>query len=336
MSKDYILVSDIGGTNSRFGVFSCPNSKLELVFYSYYSTAEAKDIYSLLQDFLDSIPNKDIKNNLKIAVISAAGPVIDNICSPPNISWNIHLSKIKKFLQIEQVFLINDFISQSYSIFHSETKCLEVKNASISLNSIRDFSFDKDRINCCFIGPGTGLGKACLIINKDGNIIELPSEGGHVSYPIETKEDFLVSNFIKDKLKIPFVSLEHLLSGNGIININLALNAELLNIDEISKKMEQGMLSNVSEFYIKAFSKVCRNFSLEFIADCIFICGGVISKNSYLLKDSLFLEEFHKGSDKINNSILKNISIFHNISEESGLYGAAIYGLNKLKKLDTI
>jgi glucokinase len=72
------------------------------------------------------------------------------------------------------------------------------------------------------LGPGTGLGVACLVDRSDRRVV-IASEGGHATLaPTCEQEDRIVNHLRK---RFGHVSAERVISGSGLENIYQAIAA---------------------------------------------------------------------------------------------------------------
>jgi len=315
-----ILAIDIGGTNSRFSLFSGSNFNLNFIDSIWFKTSEYKSFDDLLCELKISKFSNFI-NEIEVVVCAAAGPVIDHIyCKPPNIDWIIEKSDIDKNFPKSINFLINDFLAQSFAVFTElRTKAILIKKG-----------ITKDGI-CGVIGPGTGLGKSFLNKSSSNLISGFPSEGGHANFPITSIEEYEICEFYKSKMKIKEVSCEDILCGKSLETLYEFFYSEKLEVSEVSKRIKNSLAPKVSNFYSKVLARVCKNFALDIFAEAgILIAGGVLTKTPELLEKSIFEKEFCNSSTQ--KDFLKNIKVESFSNEDSGLWGAANYGMQMLKK----
>ena len=147
------------------------------------------------------------------------------------------------------------------------------------------------------LGPGSGLGVACLIDHSERRVV-IASEGGHATLaPICEQEDHIVAHLRK---RFGHVSAERAISGCGLENIYQAIAAlEGLEIPprnaaEITKNAFSGecQLSRQSLFAFCAFmGSFAGNVALTFGArGGVYIAGGISPR----ILDFLIRSEFRK------------------------------------------
>ena len=309
------LVIDIGGTNSRFGDCTClshSNFKINQIF-----TIDTR--HSDIHTFLDFI---NVYNSHKPEIfltfddyesvcIAVAGPVINNECNPPNISWNINLNNTDLNTNI---VLLNDFEAQAYAFTRTEifNDLLPIRKSKQTYKG-----------NSAIIGAGTGLGHA-LISRMTNNLNEfqiIASEAGQSGFTF-TENEQEIKSFFHKKLKNNWISNDKVVSGSGLALLHEFISGEHKSPKEILKKPETDneTLSLFSRFYARA----CRNYCLtNAVSENLILSGGIAAKHPYLVNNSSFFDEFENTSTHRN--ILQKISICLNKNENIGLTGALIY-----------
>jgi glucokinase len=317
-----LLVSDIGGTNSRFAIFSYDSSNkhsYKLVHRESIKTGQVDSITSLLNVFLEKNKN-DSLSKLNNIVIAAAGPVTNGeFCDPPNIPWSIDINDVRKIFPSLRVSLINDFLAQAYA-------CL----SPVSANAVTIKNGFHVEGTIAVLGPGTGLGKAVLVRpSSDMDYLGIPSEGGHSNYPAETKEEFEFVKFMTKKHKYQYPSFEDVLSGRGLVDIMEFMTSKKCTPEEVSKSLLSGDHPKVSAFYTKSIARACRCFALEtYATGGMFLAGGVLSKNLNLIQAPDFIKTFIDSPTQKN--FLEKVEIKLLDFDDSGLWGAAWYGLSHI------
>jgi glucokinase len=316
-----ILVTDIGGTNSRFAVFSVRNNQLNMEQRGHIPTDSVNSIRDLILTLLETNDKDYPPSSFTSVVIAAAGPVKDNrFCDPPNIPWKIDREDIDPLFETSKIFLINDFVAQAHSCLSRIAEdALLVKDGTSDPNA-----------TIAVLGPGTGLGKGILVKDPEsGRVSGIPSEGGHANYPPENEEELAVTDFLKKKHGTEYATMEHMVRGDGLSSIMEFYSGKKLKPEEISKLLEQGQHPEVARMYTKAIATVCRCFSLETLCmGGLFIAGGVLAKNTYLVETPDFIRIFTNSATQ--SAFLQKVPVRLITSDDSGLWGAAQYGLGRM------
>ncbi len=315
-----ILAADIGGTNSRFAYFESDERKeLSLVTTKWLKTKDNNSFGNLIDNLgKTEFPLKP--DDADVAVFAVAGPVENEVyCSPPFISWDIDISNADKKYGLSSSFLINDFVAQAFA-------CRSPVGETAKKILDGEINFDA---TAAVLGAGTGLGKAALVPDNRGGFVAVPSEGGHSDFPFETEREFEFMEFMKKELNEDYITGNYVVSGRGISYVHRFLTGERLEPKEVSKCFSKDCetLAWASGFY----GRICRNFALETLAQGgVYIAGGVAAKAPLLLKNKTFKNEFR--SSVTMGHILEKIPVYLITNEESGLWGSAFFGKQKLRK----
>lgn len=315
-----ILTADIGGTNSRFGLFGIDSDgELSLAESIWLRTSDAGSFPELIGNLSNSgFPFKP--DSVDIVVLAVAGPVVDGVRSRlPLIALDIDISKAGKDFGFKKCLLINDFIAQAFACFspiaEAAEKILPGFPAPDSATAV--------------IGAGTGLGKA--VIKSDGKVgfIALPSEGGHTNFPFVTAHEFQYQQFLLKERKDQYVTGNTVVSGMGLSYLHHFLTGREL---EPSGVVEEFVLyPETLEWASRFYARVCRNYVLETLAMAgLYIAGGVAARTPELLRHPAFEKEF-RNSDTLSG-LLAKIPVSLIRDENSGLWGGAVFARQKLNE----
>ncbi|MEM8613954.1 MAG: glucokinase, partial [Cyanobacteria bacterium P01_H01_bin.105] len=199
------------------------------------------------------------------------------------------------------------------------------------------------------IGAGTGLGQGFLI-NYDGQYQVFPSEGGHADFAPRSELEFQLLHYLLEKHSISRVSVERVVSGQGIISIyqflrdrNFATESEEL--AQIVRNWDQGagkrsqlpdpaaaisqaattdrIAGRTMELFVDAYGAAAGNLALKLLPyGGLYVAGGVTAKNISLIRDGSFLSAFgHKGR---MSPLLKDVPVHLVKNQSVGLIGAAL------------
>jgi len=318
-----IFTADIGGTNSRFALFSADEAgKLTMVSHAWLKTAEADSFAALLNKLtVSDFPLKS--EDADIVGIAIAGPIENGIkSSPPLIRWGIDISETRKTFGIRRIFLINDFVAQAYACLSPVGKEAQTVIAG---EAIPDSTI-------AIIGAGTGLGKAILAPDGRGNYHALPSEGAHADFPFVTDREHEFMKYLTKTAGITRVTYNHIVSGSGLSAVHRFLTGEHLTPHEVAKGFQDypETLLWASRFYGRA----CRNFALETLAlGGLFITGGVAARNPLIVSHEVFKDEFYMSGTM--GHLLKSIPVRLITDQNSGLWGVAVKAVIDLQGKET-
>ena len=313
-----ILAADIGGTNSRFAFFECGRGQaLELKTSRWLATREASSFEELLRQLWNTdFPLRAAQVDL--ALMAVAGPVeAGRHSAPPYIPWEIDTDVLLGVFGLKRATLVNDFVAQAFA-------CRSAMMTTARRILPGEIEPDAPLV---VVGAGTGLGQAVLLPDGRGRWVALPSEGGHASFPFETAAECSYQRFLEAREDDPYVHGNMVVSGKGLTLLHRFLTGEELDPAEVGKRLSADCetLRWMSRFY----ARVCRNAALQAIArGGVYIAGGVAAKLPQLVTHAAFAEEFRRSGTM--RRILEKIPVFLNTNEESGLWGAALAGAQRL------
>lgn len=326
-----LLVSDIGGTNSNFGVFDIQGRSATLLISLHYKSADVTDFADLITQLLEYLrQNYQIK--IKRACLAAAGVISHDrtFVKPTNLAVSVDTKAIQQKTGLECVFLANDFEVIGYGIARINPKDVVTVYAGVA----------REHAHQAILGAGTGLGK-CLMYWNDavGRYVPLASEGGHADFPIQTQQEFDLCRYIQNYEGWQCnVSWEDVLSGNGIQRIHHFLSHSnrggkqkkgMANHgphpDEIFKsRMFDVHCANTFKLYTQFYARCAKNYVLDALAlGGIYIAGGIAAKNLEMFELPEFTQEFFNCGKQAE--LLKNVPIYVITDYNVSLYGAAEY-----------
>lgn len=314
-----IFASDIGGTNSRFAHFKADgDGQLRLVETRWLKTPDFASFAELLEGLLSSGGFSVEPEEFDAAVFAVAGPIEGGgkRSSPPYIPWDIEAKEAQSALGFNRCTLINDFVAQAFSCITGPGRQAEcVIEGEPDTNGA-----------IAVIGAGTALGKAVLVPNPAGGRMALPSEGGHTNFPFATGREQEFQDFLAGRLDDPYITYNIVVSGQGISLVHEFLTKETLKPHEVVEQLQPG--AETLKWAARFYGRACRNFALETLATGgLYIAGGVAARAPELVRHEEFRAEF-QSSGKLSALLLK-IPVYLIIDEESGLWGAAAFGVQE-------
>ena len=278
---DSVLLGDIGATNARFSLLS--NGSLNAI--SSFEVAKFGQFTDALAIF---IKEHCRRTQIHKALLAIAGPIKDERVTLTNSPWVIDIGELQTVFGLE-ARIINDF----------EAIALSLPNLTSA--DLTGIGGGKSELGApmAVLGPGTGLGVACLVVSSDRRTV-IASEGGHATLaPACEQEDRIVNKLRK---RFGHVSAERVISGSGLENIYQAIAAlEGLecppkNAAEITKNA----LSGECEFARRSLRAFCAflgsfagNVALTFGArGGVYIAGGIAPRILNFLIQSEFRKRF--------------------------------------------
>ena len=164
-----LLAGDVGGTNTRLGLFAPGATRPELVQVRTYRTSAFEGLVPMLAAFLADAES-DI-DQVEGAAFGVAGPVVGQHVELTNADWRIDGARTADALGLRRVSLLNDLMAMARAIpvLRPDELVTLQAGAPDSAGAM------------ALIAPGTGLGEAFLV--RDGErLLASPSEAGHADF----------------------------------------------------------------------------------------------------------------------------------------------------------
>jgi glucokinase len=288
-----ILAGDVGGTNTRLGLFTINKDRPVLARTQTYPSRKAAGLEDILELFL-----KTAKVPISGAYFGIAGPVKDGRSRTTNLPWEVSEKQIKRRFQWKRVRLINDLSAMAYAI-----PALP-KNELFALNPGRRIPNEPIGL----IAPGTGLGMALLIHNNQ-RYIPISSEGGHADFAPKNDAERRLWQYLHDSLG--HVSVERVLSGPGLVNIYSWLKytgqepepdwlARRMQMEDPAKVISATALKKKTpicvktlDVFVSIFGAVSGNLALTGLTRAgIYLGGGIAPQILPKLREGIFMQAF--------------------------------------------
>jgi glucokinase len=332
-----LLVADIGGTNSNFGVFAIKNDHLELAVSIHYKSKEVTDYGKIIAEIISYL-DTTYKITIKQCCIAAAGIVSENrdLVNPTNLAITIDAKQIKKEARLDEVVIINDFEAVGFGVTEIAKKDLVAVNVGTP----------RTHANKAIIGAGTGLGKGILGWNESQQrYIPITSEGGHADFAIQNQFELDFADYIRNTEKgACAISWEDILSGKGIIRLYNYLGTtgayEKTAYTELIEKnghhpdlifknhVQDPRCARAYELFSTWYARCAKNFALDSLALAgVYIAGGIAANNISLFKIPAFWHEFVNCGKQMET--LTTVPVYVITDYNVSLYGAARYLLIK-------
>jgi glucokinase len=210
MSQPFVA-ADVGGTHVRIGLVQAlaeTGAPLQVLAYSKFRCADYADLADILREFIASLPTA---TPVRVAVIASAGyPLADGTVITANLPWPLSPSAIRTALGLDAVHLVNDFEAVAHAVAQlGASEVLQLTGPARTAPG-----------PILVLGPGTGLGAAVWIPTGNGPVV-LATEAGQAALAVGTElEMALLRQMLGQR---SHVSVEHALSGPGLMNLYTAL-----------------------------------------------------------------------------------------------------------------
>jgi glucokinase len=199
-----LLLGDIGATNARFALLTNgvlgPVKNFDVASFARFIDAAA----IFLKDHGQ-------QSDVGEAILAVAGPIEGQRCVLTNCSWTIDAHEVREAFGFA-TRVVNDFEAVAFSL------------PSLTAADVVKIGGGEREVDApmAVLGPGTGLGVACLLPGV-GKPVVIASEGGHATLAGSSdREDEIIRQL---RRRFGHVSAERLVSGDGLENIYQAIVA---------------------------------------------------------------------------------------------------------------
>ena len=282
-----LLAADVGGTHVRVGLVQPghgPNPSMEMLDYRQYRCADYPDLASILAAF-----PADRRLVRECAIASAGFALADGTVISANLPWPLSCEQIRDQLGLDAVHLVNDFEAVAHAAAHID--------ASQVLHLAGPVETGTGPI--LIVGPGTGLG-AAVWIPKGTHSMVLATEAGQAALAASTELELAVlQQMLRER---SHVSIEHALSGPGLLNLYNAVCAvrgsapRHATPDAVSAAACEGsdpMAEETLQLFCGILGSTIGDMALMYgVQGGIYLAGGILPKISQFLLNSSFAGRF--------------------------------------------
>src|SRR5690242_10264350 len=251
MTKEVILVGDVGGTHARFALVEPSGSQWRIT--------RRVDLDAEFAQFEDAVRTclERLGSTPTATAIAVAGPVTKGSATFTNRGWHASESALLA-LGFKHALLINDFAALAFGALDLDSKYLRTIGPELS-------GLEGEPVS--IVGAGTGFGAACVARFR-GRQLPISTEGGHIGFaPVGARESEvhrLLSN------RFGRVSVERILSGPGLANLYKAISeldgrtADDIEAQEIQVRAEAGdsLCAEALSIFCAVFGSVAGDFAL--------------------------------------------------------------------------
>jgi glucokinase len=311
------LLGDVGGTNARLGWQASLDSGIQHV--QVLPCANFPTLEAAIQTYLK-------QQNLpapRACALGIANPVTGDQIRMTNHHWTFSISEMARHLGVSKLNVINDFTALALAIPSiSQDHLVQVGGKAAHALGPK-----------AIIGAGTGLGVSGLFLVKAGldQWVAIAGEGGHATLAAHNETEYRVIEIIR--LRYGHVSAERVLSGQGLIDLYLALRQlqqhspiEVTSAAEITHwalKNKDPLALQSLDMFSGFLGSVAGDLALTLGAlGGVYLGGGVVPRWLGWFESSVFRERFEaKGRFR---EYLKDIPVYViNAPESPALWGAS-------------
>lgn len=322
-SGGMILAGDIGGTNTRLGLFEKDSEgHLRPGIIEVFSSRAFESLERIVETFVQTH-----KASVRYAAFGVPGPVREGEAETSNLPWLVQAGRLSSVLDLKRVDLINDLESTAFGIAELGAEDFVILNEGSPERSGNE----------ALIAAGTGLGEAGLTW-EGHHYRPFPSEGGHVDFGPRNDLELDLLRYLQRDLD--HVSYERVLSGPGLVNIYCFLRdsgrseesegerEEVWTMDpaaSISRLGLEGKYALCEEalrLFVQIYGAETGNMALKILATGgVFVGGGIAPKIVSKLREPLFMQAFAaKGRMQ---ELLESIPVRVIMNDLAALLGAA-------------
>lgn len=324
-----ILAGDIGGTNTRLGLFEFGGNRMSMAASTNYPSLEYDSLDEIVREFVAARPQR-----IEGACLAVAGPVNDGKVATTNLAWMVDAVRLATLLGLRSVELINDLEAIGHGLPHLTTKDLAtlVRGDPLAQG------------NRAIIAAGTGLGEAGCY--WDGHAHRpFACEGGHADFAPRDELELELLRYLLGKFER--VSYERVLSGSGLFELYQFLHhsgrgeedaalTETLYQQAHPAPIVRAALDGRSprcalalELFVSIYGAEAGNLGLKLMArGGIYVGGGIAPRIIARLRGSTFLDAL-KAKGRMR-PLLESMPVHVILNDNVGLAGAAHYAAGAL------
>ena len=161
--RAHTLLADVGATNARFSLLA--NGALGTL--ASFEVARHAQFPDAVTAFLNQYGGA---GQVTDALIAVAGPVEQGRCALTNCSWMIDAQELRTTFGLAEARIVNDFEATALSLSHLADSDLYPLGGGQAVSGAP----------MAVLGPGTGLGVACLIPGSPTPVVVAGDAGSHV------------------------------------------------------------------------------------------------------------------------------------------------------------
>jgi glucokinase len=201
-----LLAGDIGGTKTVLALFDAEEGAALITRHPVQERTFPSQQYQSLELIVEEFLG-ECDYSITAGSFGVAGPVVGNRAEVTNLPWVIEAAALRERFGF-RIHLLNDLEALATAVPHLQATDL------VTLNEGQEVVHGAIGV----IAPGTGLGEAFLVWQRDRGCYEsYPSEGGHCAFGPTTPLQLEMLNYWLPRMG--HVSYERVCSGIGIPNI---------------------------------------------------------------------------------------------------------------------
>lgn len=281
------LLADIGGTNTRLGLYDVAARKLLAV--QVVPTGADESFIHAARRFLEEA---DL-TRVDIAVVAAAGPKLGGAITLTNQGWRIGETELAESLGARAYMLLNDFEALAYAVPALPDDGTQALGCDESLKG-------DARGAVALVGAGTGLGVSGLLPAAPGAPERaIAGEGGHITFAPENQREWEIVSALQ--ARFGHVSAERIASGLGLVDSYTAIcdlagrHVGSVDAAAIAAKAAEGEAeaAEAMQLFAAALGSAAGSVALAFGATGgVYVAGGIVPKWGRAFRADIFRQRF--------------------------------------------
>lgn len=322
---------DVGGTNTRLQFETIHNGKKIETSEIFKAKIDSKQ---KLQELIRNSISKQ-KQLPDRCTIGFAGIVLNKN------EVNLTRWQDKKEITLQDLYdcglpknktlMLNDMELAGYGFLSSEESGYKFKKMYEPQIKTQT---EPERLRSVLLAPGTGFGTTGVISGKtkfgEKYYEVIPSEVQHITVSALDEKHEKILRWMKNKLKLSYLpSWEDFVSGNGLELTYQGLielyypkmKTGKLSAEQIAEKaLKDEICKEALDIFYRCAGKLTQVIALFFRPfNGIYLCGTTTLKNAELIKQSGFMEELQKSTDRA--AILKLFPVYIIDDEDINIKG---------------
>ncbi|WP_312708361.1 glucokinase family protein [Stenotrophomonas sp.] len=281
------LAADVGGTHVRVARVQASGDAahpVQVLDYRKYRNADHAGLAAILSDFLG-----DSARPSHCVVATAGYAREDGTVITANVPWPLSARQIEAEVGVQRVHIVNDFEAVAYAA------------AQVDASGVLHLCGPDSaaRGPTLVVGPGTGLGAALWIPTPNGPVV-LATEAGQPTLAASTALEMDIVRHMQHERA--HVSIEHALSGPGLMNLYRAVCAlqgaapQLGSPDAVTAAAMSGSDAHARQaldVFCGLLGSTIGDMALFYGAHGgVYLAGGILPQIREYLRASTFVERY--------------------------------------------
>jgi glucokinase len=317
-----LLAGDIGGTQTRLGLFDPAHPRPRAISVRTFITLDYPELAAIVDEFQRTLPAG--YPGIDRACFGVAGPVIDNAATLTNVPWKVEARDLAGRFRFERVELLNDLEAMAYGVtVLDQSEVLVLQDGEATHDG-----------NIGLIAAGTGLGVA-MLHRVDDRLVPAASEGGHADFAARDERGISLLRWLIARQGR--ADVESVVSGRGVLNIHRVLHdgpcpiVTDLDRPDAPAAVTASALNHACprcvdtlDMFVDAYGAEAGNLALRTVSTAgLFVGGGIAPKILPALTDGRFMRAFRNKSPY--ESLLSAMPVQVILNTEIALIGAAVF-----------